>query len=48
MHVTAWPLTLHVHPVPVAVVGVRPVGTVSLTVTVPVVEPAPLLVTTIE
>src|SRR6185295_14300996 len=34
-------------PMPVAAVGVRPAGTVSLTVTVPDVAPAPELVTVI-
>ena len=36
-----------VQPVPDALVGVRPAGTVSLIVTVPAVAPAPELVTTI-
>ena len=46
MHVTVWLLTLHVHPVPLAAVGVSPVGSVSVTVTVvPFVAPSPLLVT---
>ena len=46
MHVTVWLLTLHVHPVPLAAVGVSPVGSVSVTVTVvPFVAGPPLLVT---
>ena len=46
MHVTVWLLMLHVHPVPLAAVGVSPVGSVSVTVTVvPSVAPSPLLVT---
>ena len=46
MHVTVCPLTLHVHPVPLAPVGVSPVGSVSVTVTVvPFVAPSPLFVT---
>jgi len=39
-------MTVHAHPVPLAVVGVSPVGSVSVTYTiVPFVAPSPLLVT---
>ncbi len=37
--------TVQVHPVPLIDVAVRPVGKTSLTVTVPVVDPLPRLVT---
>jgi hypothetical protein len=46
VQLTSWPLTLHVHPVPLADVGVRPAGNESLTVTVvPSVAAVPPLVT---
>ena len=46
MHVTVD--NVQVHPVPDMAVAVRPAGTVSTTVTVPVVAAVPLLLTTRE
>jgi hypothetical protein len=43
VHVTAWPAALHVQPVPVAETYVKPVGSVSVTVTVPLEASAPVL-----
>jgi hypothetical protein len=37
--------TVHVHPIPLALAAVNPVGSVSLTVTAPVVAPVPGLLT---
>ena len=49
VQLTVWPLGgPQVHPPPVAEIGLRPEGTVSVTVTVPLVAPAPEFVTTIE
>jgi len=45
VHVTTWPEALHVQPVPVAEANVKPVGSVSVSVRVPVVGDVPLLVT---
>ena len=46
VQLTAWPVIVQVHPVPLAVLGVNPVGSVSVTVTVvPSVAVPPLLVT---
>ena len=46
VQLTAWPVILHVQPVPVAVAGVNPEGKLSVTVTaVPSVAIPPLLVT---
>ena len=41
---TVAPLTPQVHPVPLAAVGVRPAGTVSTTLTAPMVGGPPTLV----
>ena len=41
VQVTAWPTALQLHPVPVPDTYVRPVGSVSVTVIVPVVGPDP-------
>jgi hypothetical protein len=39
MQLTVWDTMEQVHPAPEALVGVKPMGRVSLTVTVPLVEP---------
>lgn len=39
MQLTVWETIEQVHPVPTALVGVNPTGSVSFTVTVPLVEP---------
>ena len=44
VHVTVAPLTLQVQPAPLAVVGVRPAGTVSIRLTAPLVGDPPALV----
>ena len=48
VQVTACPTALHDQPVPVPLTNVRPAGSVSLTVMVPVVAALPPLVTTSE
>ena len=49
VQVTVCPLGApQVHPVPAPAVGVSPEGVVSVTVTVPLVAPAPEFVTTVE
>ena len=45
MQVTVWLAMPHVHPVPDAVDGVRPAGSVSETVTNPLEATAPMLLT---
>jgi len=45
VQVTVWPTALHVHPVPVAALNVKPVGSVSVTVIVPEVATFPVLLT---
>jgi hypothetical protein len=47
VQVTVCPAELHVQPVPLAALNVRPVGSVSVTVTVPVVGDVPVLLTVI-
>jgi hypothetical protein len=48
VHVAVCAAPLHVQPVPLAALNVRPVGSVSVTVIVPEVAAVPLLLTTIE
>jgi hypothetical protein len=48
VQVTVCPASLHVQAVPLAVLNVRPVGSVSVTVMVPAVATFPLLLTAIE
>jgi hypothetical protein len=48
VHVTVCPAALHVQPVPVAALNVKPAGNVSVTVTVPDVATFPELLTEIE
>jgi len=47
VHVAVWPAPLHVQPVPVAALKVNPVGSVSVTVMVPVVGDVPALLSVI-
>jgi hypothetical protein len=47
VQVTVCPAELHVQPVPLAALNVRPVGSVSITETVPVVGDVPVLLTVI-
>jgi hypothetical protein len=47
VHVAVWPEPPHVHPVPEAALKVSPAGSVSVTVSVPVVADVPELLTTI-
>ncbi len=47
VQVTDCPASLHVQPVPVAALNVKPAGSVSVTVTVPVVATFPVLLTAI-
>jgi hypothetical protein len=47
VHVTIAPAAAHAHPVPLPALYVRPVGNVSVTVTVPVVAALPVLLTVI-
>jgi hypothetical protein len=48
VHVAVWPEPVHVQPVPLAALNVRPTGSVSVTVIVPNVAAVPLLLTAIE
>jgi hypothetical protein len=48
VQVTVCPAALQVHPVPLAALNVRPVGSVSVTVIVPEVATLPVLLTAIE
>jgi hypothetical protein len=43
---TVWDATEHDHPPPLALVGVTPIGNVSLTVTVPLLAPNGLMFST--
>jgi hypothetical protein len=45
VQVAVWPLPLHVQPVPLAALYVKPAGSVSVTVIVPEVGPVPVLLT---
>jgi hypothetical protein len=47
VQVTVWLAIPQLQPVPVALVGVSPAGTVSVTVAVPLVGPFPMLLTVI-
>ena len=42
VQVTVWPLVAQLHPVPLAPTGVSPAGSVSVTVTAPLLAPEPL------
>src|SRR5260370_24444438 len=48
VQVTFWPLAMHDQPVPVPLANVSPVGSVSVTVIVPLLTAPPALVTTSE
>jgi uncharacterized protein YcfJ len=41
-HETSWPVVVQVQPLPVAVPGVKPAGSVSVTVMGAIVEPVPM------